>query len=269
MNNNFIIFSFPSFAGGKFIGNCLALSKHCCPQDAASAEYLISHPDDYQFRLDKVMSTLPPDRIQMIDWISRFEFGDKNLYGITHDSWTKGINATLTPLVNTLISCGFKLFLTAHGGDTTVRNLLNVFPDSTILKLINHVNFSKISKKLKSNDNLSPDEHAGNYCKSKYLELAGESWPSWEEFESVGYDIQKLPKYNTVQDEILSFYNWKDINKNTILFNIDDVIFNRTKFLKAMEKLYEKLELDDYNPVIIEQFWQEYMLLHVDNVDMT
>lgn len=51
MNDNFIICSFLRFAGGKFIGNCLALSNHFCPRDAKCAEYLISCPDDYNFRL--------------------------------------------------------------------------------------------------------------------------------------------------------------------------------------------------------------------------
>lgn len=268
MNDNFIICSFPRFAGGKFIGNCLALSKHFCPQDAKCAEYLIAHPDDYNFRLNAVMSTLPHSRDQMADWITKFEFGDNRLYGTSHRTWLTGIKTSSTALVDTLISSGIKMLLTAHGGDEAVRNLLNMWPGATIVKLINHVEFSTISKKIKSTDNLSLEDHAGNYCKSKYLTLASESWPTWEEFESVGYDIRKLNGYSSVADEILNFYNWKNINNPTFLFNIDNCIFNRTKFLTAMENLYRQLGLTDYNPDLTEKFWQSYMALHVDNVDL-
>jgi hypothetical protein len=67
---------------------------------------------------------------------------------------------------------------------------------------------------------------------------------------------------------ILNFYNWKNINNPTVLFNIDNSIFNRTKFLPAMKNLYRQLGLTDYNPDLIEKFWQSYMALHVDNVDL-
>ena len=52
--------------------------------------------------------------------------------------------------------------------------------------------------------------------------LAGESWPTWEEFESVGYDIRQLSNFESVTDEILSFYNWRDVNNKTLLFDIEN-----------------------------------------------
>jgi hypothetical protein len=270
MHSNFIILSFPRFAGGKFISNCLSLSKKCCPQDPQCAEYLLSNPDDYQFRFDSVMKTLPPTRKEMINWISTYEFGDVQLYGKTRfNNWLSGTATPPDTLVNRLIDSNFNLFITAHGGDVTIQNLLKAWPDATILKLINHTKFSNISKNLKSNDSISIEEHAGNYCKKKYLELAGTSWPSWEEFEMAGYDIQKLDGYNTVQDEILSFYNWKNIHNKTVLFDVDTAIFNQTNFLSAMCNLYEQLELPDFNSKLIGKFWQSYMLLHIDNNDLT
>lgn len=269
MNNNFIIIAFPRFAGGKFISNCLSLSKFCCPQDTKTAEYLLINSDDYNYRIESIMRTIPPTQALMINWIEKYEFGDNQIYQTAFNQWLNGITCEHSELVEKLIAAGFYLFLTAHGGDESVRNLLKVWPNSTIIKLINHVKFSKISYSLKSVDKTSINEQAGNYCENKYNELAGPSWPSWKEFESVGYDIRNLPNYKEVTDEILSFYNWRDVDNNTFLFDVDNSIFNRTKFLMAMERLYEQLGLTDFNPILVEKFWQSYMELHVDNVDLT
>ena len=269
MNDNFIIIAFPRYAGGKFISNCLSLSRFTCPQDTETAKYLLEHSDDYDYRLNSVMRTLPPTRSDMIDWISKFEFGDFQMYGPAVNSWQNGNYKPHTDLVDKLITSGFRLFLTAHGGDTAVRNLLKIWPNSTIVKLINHVEFSNISRSLKSNDNKTLEDHAGNYCEKKYTDLAGQSWPSWQQFESVGYDIRQLPDYNSIAEEILEFYNWKGIDNKTVLLDIDNSIFNQTKFLTAMENLYKQLGLTDYNPALVGKFWQSYMTLHVDNVDLT
>lgn len=269
MDNNFIIMSFPRYSGGKFISNCLSLSKSCCPQDPISAEYLLNQPADYEYRLNAIMRTLPLCRDEMTKWIEKYEFGDTQLYQASFGQWQNGINDQPSDLVTRLLKSKFRLFLTAHGGDIAVQKLLKVWPNSTIIKLINHVKFSMISRSLKSTDNKSIDEHAGNYCKNKYLELAGAAWPTWEEFESVGYDIRLLNGYELVKEEILDFYNCRSIKNKTLLFDVDNTIFNRTKFLLAIEQLYKQLELPDFNPGLIEKFWQSYMCLHIDNVDLT
>lgn len=260
--------AFPRFAGGKFISNCLSLSKFCCPQDPVSAEYLLNSPDDYKYRLKAVMRTLPLRRSEMTNWIEKYEFGDTQLYQTAFNQWQNGVKCPPNDLVHRLLRSKFSLFLTAHGGDIAVRNLLKAWPDAAIVKLVNHVKFSKISQRLKSSDNKTHEDHAGNYCKQKYESLAGNSWPTWEEFESVGYDIQKLSDYTSVADEILTFYNWRDINNKTLLFDVDNTIFNQTKFLTAIEQLYIDLELSDFDPTLVGAFWQSYMSLHVDNIDV-
>lgn len=268
MSDRFIIVSFPRFAGGKFISNCLSLSRHCCPQDLQSATYLLDHPTDYQYRFDSIMKTLPPTQSQMINWIDQFEFGDRQLYGDVAATWQVGIPCPPSELIDKLLARNFRLFLTSHGGDISITNLLKAWPNSTIVQLINHVKFSTISKKLKS-DNVKPLEYyAGNYCQTKYQELSGPSWPSWHEFESVGYDIRNLPEYAHVSEEILDFYNWRGIDNKTFLFDVDNSIFDQGKFLSAVERLYTQLEFDDFDSNLVRRFWQSYMELHVDNVDL-
>jgi hypothetical protein len=261
----FIILSFPRFAGGKFISNCLSLSKHCCPQDRYTASQLLDQPDNYDFRLKQIMTTLPENKANMINWISKYEFGDQQLYGPAVSQWRSGTATSLDNLIDTAMNSGMHMFIVSHGGDIEVRNLLQAWPDSIIIKLINHVKFSEISKNIKSNDLKSLDDYAGNYCKKKYQELAGPDWPIWEQFESVGYDIHQLSSYPNIIKEISQFYNWTNINNHSILFDVDNSIFNKTEFLAALEKLYLDIGLDDFNPVLVEKFWQAYMSLHLDN----
>jgi hypothetical protein len=127
---------FPRFAGGKFISNCLALSKKCYPQDITCAEYLLKNPEDYKFRFDSVMKTLPPTRKEMINWISTYEFGDSRLYGMeTFYNWLSGMVSPLCESVQRLIDSGSYLFITAHGGDEAVRNILKIWSNATIIKV--------------------------------------------------------------------------------------------------------------------------------------
>ena len=44
---------FPAYAGGKFISNCLALSKNCMIMDKDSVGYLTEHSLDYEYRLQR------------------------------------------------------------------------------------------------------------------------------------------------------------------------------------------------------------------------
>lgn len=265
MSENFIILSFPRFAGGKFISNCLSLSRYCCPQDLTTAEYLLTNPEDYDFRLRTVMSTLPPTRSKMINWISQYEFGDREFYGPDVLQWKNGICQPPNKLIKLLLDANFKLFLVAHGGDLSVRNLLKVWPKATVIKFVNHVKFSTISKKLKSNNNIELDQYAGNYCKTKYESLAGMDWPSWHEFESSGYNANQFILTHPAQiiKEMREFY--PEYNTDTqIIFDVDSCIFNQYKFLTSMEALYQKLNFDDFNADLITKFWQAYIDLHID-----
>ena len=48
-------------------------------------------------------------------------------------------------------------------------------------------------------------------------------------------------------------------------FDIDNSIFEKTKFLSSMETLYKQLDYDDFNSILIGDFWQKYIKLHIDN----
>jgi hypothetical protein len=262
---NPIVISFPRFAGGKFISNCLALSQYTVPQDATIAKKLLENPTDYQYRFDSILATLPPDQSSMKQWIEKYEFGDQQLYGNVIDQWQNGIETThgMNTVVKDLSLSKLRYFFCDHGGAIGAENLLKVWPNAQILMLINHTKFSAISYQLKSTDSKSPAEHSGNYCKEKYNQLAGPEWPSWEQFENTGFDTKKLIDYpDCIIKEIGSFYPWHTIKNQITLLDIDNNIFDQDRFLDVISSLYQTLGFDDFNPELVGKFWKRYIDLH-------
>jgi len=260
-NNRAIILHFPRYSGGKFISNCLSLSRHACPQHAKVVEHLIKNPMDYQYRFDKIMQTIPPKH-DAHHWIEKYEFGDRQIFGPAASQWRNGIpDVNITDQADSLIESSMHFFLTSH---THPANILLVWPRATVITLVNHTVFGKISRRLKSKlvDNKN---HAGNYCREQYELLSGESWPPWNEFESSGYNAKQFAStcLDHIIAEMLDFYPEYRAD-TTIIFNIDDCIFNQYKFLEEMEKLYQKLNFDDFDPALTSKFWQAYMDIHID-----
>jgi hypothetical protein len=268
-SENPIIFQFPRYAGGKFISNCLALSRHCVPQDKKLTDYLIKNPTDYNYRLDAVLKTLPPDN-DVLNWINKYELGDGQLFGKAHISWRHGMrdNSNINSTTKKLSNTDLKFFIVCHSGPEEVQNLLQVWPNARIILLINHEKFSGLSCLLKSN-NVIIEQFAGNYCRSKYQLLMGSGWPDWSEFESTGFNVDRLTGYS---EQILSdmgkFYKWNLIETLPILIDIDSCIFNRDRFLNVIQDLYLKLGFGDFNQLMIDKFWQSYIKLHIKNREM-
>lgn len=261
-----LIVQFPRYAGGKFLVNCMSLSRYACPQDPTSIEYLISNPDDYDCRFACVMKTLPPSVNQMHEWIPKFEFGDHQVYGKVYQNWITGTlpSDEVGNLVEPISKSGLRYFLTSHGGSNTVNNLLHIWPNSQVLMLINYSKFSSISYKLKGIGTKTYLDHAGNYCKEQYLQIAGTSWPCWKDFEETGYDVRQFGHLSPgIINEITQFYPLVNL-QDTILFDIDSCIFDQDKFLQSVSVLYNKLQFDDFNADLVGRFWQSYIALHVD-----
>ena len=256
-----IILHFPRYAGGKFISNCLSLSRHACPQHTSVVDYLIDNPTNYQYRFDKVMTTLPP-RNDAHNWINRYEFGDRQLFGSTASKWANGVAVDQTTAeAERLFQTSMHFFFTSHSHP---EKLLKVWGRAKVITLINHWVFGKISRQLKSKA-IDNKNHAGNYCKEKYELLSGDSWPDWHEFEESGYSAKQfvLTHPAHIVEEILEFY--PEYNTDTLItFDIDNCIFDQYKFLTSMETLYQKLNFDDFNAALITKFWQAYIDLHVD-----
>jgi len=267
LSDNPVIIQFPRYAGGKFISNCLALSRHSVPQNKQLAEYLLENPTDYDYRLTTVLNTLPPPN-DMINWIDRYELGDMQLFGSGHLKWRRGENKNINDITTKLSNSKLKFFIVCHGGPDELINLLSVWPNAKILMLINHNKFSKISGFLKANST-EVDFNAGNYCKSKYELLSGPSWPSWDQFENAGFNTNNLADcQEDIRVEMNQYYKWNLIHTTPTMIDIDNSIFDQNKFLILIKHLYQILGFTDFNKELVNKFWQAYMALHVDNVDL-
>lgn len=256
-STNPVIIQFTPFAGGKFISNCLSLSKYAVPQDTRAAEYLINNSDDYQFRLETALNSLAP-RHDMLNWISMYEYGDADLYGPVQEIWRTG-NPTvnyINSLTEQLSNSNLKFFICSHRGPGEVSNLLKVWPNATVIVLKNYRKFFEIAAKLKTSDLQPIESYAGNYCKEKYNMLKGHDWPTWEQFEN--------DNYITDNTEMQQFYLWHLVKNKKMVVDVDSTIFDEALFISNMQQLYTQLGFDDFNSSAIATFWKRYMSLHVD-----
>jgi hypothetical protein len=258
---NAVILSYLPFAGGKFLSNCLALSKHACPQDLSAAEYLLRSPDDYDFRLKTVLRSLPP-KDQLTLW-KNFEFGDHNLFGRAVDSWWNGYPKESNDITQQLSHSGMKFFVVNHSMDA--GNLLKVWKQATIIRLINFRKFQDLSISIK-NQSVPQDRSSisGNYCQEKYELLRGPDWPDWWDFEHHGYDASKIDDLDiAVQQEISTFYRLHYMKNQVLLFDVDRCYLDQEQFMPAVKELYQQLEFTDFRPELVESFYKKYIELHI------
>ena len=257
---NVVILSYPPFAGGKFLGNCVALSKGACPQDPQAAEYLLTNAEDYDYRLQCVLKTLPPSN-QLTRW-KHFEFGDRQLYGDVIDHWWNGTPATPNRLTDRLASSTMKFFMVNHSMDPT--NLAQVWPNAVVVRLVNFCRFQTLAADKKHAGGIHDMTTInGNFCQEKYDQLSGPDWPSWQEFEDHGYDVRQLSGVDpTILQEIGTFYPLHQVKNKVILFDVDSSYLDHNKFMSAIGSLYQELDLDDFQPDLVQAFYDRYMELH-------
>lgn len=244
--------------------NCLCLSKHACPQDQTAATYLLSHPQDYQYRLAAVLKTLP-DKSSMRQW-RRFEFGDLQLFGSDHlvRVGSRIQNFVLNDVTKNLCLSESKFFICDHS--MCPVDLLNIWPKATHIKLINGEKFQSVALTLKYDNIFDRSLLNGNYCREKFDLLKGDDWPEWEVFMQSGYDVSKLDHIDTiVRREIEQFYPLTLATNPVLLFDVDQCYFDQNMFLTSMHKLYDDLGFDDFQPDLVGFFYQKYISLHTQS----
>ena len=235
--NSDIVIHFPAYAGGKFIANCLFLSKHCLV-NYPDSQTIVENPENYDRRLSMTLSSLPPKN-QMQQWI-RYEFDEfnqnKDLYYQAKDKQLR------------CVGCMHELD----------NNLNSYWENFTIVKLINYHKFRICAYSLKkSTRKLTTSESL-----ARYRSLKGEDWPSYTEFQQVGFNTKFLPEqYNHVKQEMTKFYTLGTTDNEFLLFDISS-LYNWNAFSKAVSNLYNQLGLDDYNEKIVHKYYKNYTRLH-------
>jgi len=242
--NRLIILHFPAYSGGKFIANCLSLSKYTQPMTLQGLDHLSNVPDDYEYRLNLILQTLPPSD-KMDKWL-HYEFGEGDFYrsGRTSVSFYNKLDH----------------FLTVHSS-SELEKWLQLHTDVVIITLTNVVKFQKLAHALKDLNNQRP---IGGDIETQehYESLKGDMWPNWKQFERVGYNTTKLKAFDSeIIEEIQTFY--PITHKNHYCFDIDDTIFYNSVFLDAMHELYKNLGYDDFNERLVDTYWAKYISLHI------
>ena len=229
---------YPSYAGGKFIGNCLGMSKDVMPNLSRyrnNLEHLLYFRDDYDFRLDFVSSTIPDNRNKMSLWGSYESFShDKN-----------------SSFYSKAKSKNFKFCFTNLGE-------FEIKEDSGIVNLKKYNKFRKIAHNLKKSVRLS---NQGPWTEQRYNLIKGNAWPEYEELSDIGFDTNFLQNYSEdIKQEILKYYPIGSYKK---VFHFDmSKIFNYNMFINEMKKVYVFLGLVDFPEDYIKVYYKKYIDLH-------
>lgn len=236
MNNKDIVMMFPAYAGGKFISNCLCLSKHVVPP---YMKFNFDKIENYFYRLDIVSRSLPPVN-DINNWL---------YYEFDHDLVLES-----PKFYKTAKSLNLRCIGISHRFDI---NELTKWNNPDIVKLIRYEKFRHIAYSLKKTNRPFVDEDS----QERYEQIKGLAWPTYEEFSSVGFDSRKLILDDLIKNEINQYYPIGSISIQTHLFD-QSTIFNKQTFLNEMKKLYSTLDLDDFNEEATSIFYTKYATLH-------
>lgn len=226
---------FPAYAGGKFIANCLCLSKYFVP---AYPKFDFNKIEDYDYRLATVCKSLPPSPDYMKYWLY-YEFDQS----YPSSEFYKKAN-----------SMNLRCIKIAH--EVNEYELLNNKPHA-IVKLICYNQFRDLAYSIKkTNRNYG---NADN--EDRYNTIKGPNWPDYYFMDRAGFDSRNLILDKKIKDDIDEFYPLGKLGIDVHLFD-QSTIFNKQTFLNEMKKLYSTLDLDDFNEEATSIFYTRYATLH-------
>lgn len=277
-NANLLLMNYPQYTGGKFIMNCLSMSRHVIPPSISAYHHLKDHPNDYSYRLERALSTLPGSNDTMTKWLS-YEDNTSDFYGKGLVSLNDVIEEILTELadpniisdtrtmIEDIASKKMTFFNETPGYELQYLFMhFKIFPNVKVLQFKNFKKFHSIAITAKTNiDRLkTDDQYFGNYCKDAYDVLKGPNWPEWDEFEKMYYNPLNISASQEVVNDMLQFYReWPDIKpENLHQIDVDNTFFNKQLFFEEIKNLYHWLNFDDFDADRIEPYYDEYINLH-------
>ena len=158
LTNKIITVCFPAYSGGKFIINCLALSRHAVFQDKQLVEQELKIDCNlnelYEFKLKSALNSLPNNVNDLHNW-NKFEYGAGRLFfgNFTAFNLKSYVNIHTSDVVKKISQdINKNLFVEAHEFKYFLV-YLKLFPNTKILQLTNFCNFMITASKLKNNRN--------------------------------------------------------------------------------------------------------------------
>ena len=234
---------YPPYAGGKFLINCLALSRHatfqckyrvvrdlkCKYRVVRDFNLDLNSISYYNSKLEMALESLPPDKQSMKKW-RQYEFGCHQLFNWAAGSFcTKELsNDTVNNIIKLLsIRNDMNFFIVAHDLSSLDR-IVNYFPNTKILMLTDFVDFMIKSTVLKNSESFNLENYKLD----------------WNDINYSKY-IDSFDKYKI--DYTMSYID----------------IFEEDKFLDRVKILYDELGYDDFNRDLVQKFYQAYISLHI------
>lgn len=224
---NLILLYYPPFAGGKFVSNSLSLSRYCILPDIKFAPldlgYTTFDNSYYEFKLNAVLSTLPPPD-QVRNW-RRYEFKEYMIHGLYNNDYGEYElnyfqNFKFTPLLENLLKSNRDHCFVSHYHNVAL-GFKSVWANCKIITLVNWFKFIKIAGTLKHSENEDIIKHL-DYLIDHQTSLPHQSY----------------------------------------IFDVDNSMFNRRNYLLSMKILYDGLGYDDHNPDLLSKYYDEYRFLH-------
>lgn len=271
--DNLIILYYPTGAGGKFISNCLSLSKHAVsqnpdavaielnaapalPQTLQSSYYAnagADWPDLSDFVFNRAVNILPNILCEIRSNAHFAEIQDlAMLCNSDYYQFKKRVATMSLPLSSNISSwvkheygC-YQLFGVDNNEYLTKPNLITADRYSVITRLLSQgtSKFFIVAHKL--------DSLLGMKCRwpnAKILSLT-----NYTKFTALACQLKQLDNVPALA-----------LLPNTdAVFNIDNAIFSENTFIKSMYDLYAALKFDDFDKIEVNmrEFYREYAALH-------
>jgi len=215
-NGRVIGVNFIPGSGGKFVQNCLALSRHCVLKTENAVRWQCQRPFNktlYDQKLAWALKTIPPQE-DMHNWL-RYELRDDQFFGRVFSDTDELASTDLPEYLELAGQQQVWITYSAHSHGSA-QHLEKYWPIVKYVCLVNTDQFRADWAEIKNHLNVP---------------------------NSIGTDWQ------TPADEGFNF-------------DIDSCIYDETKFLAQMRKLYEWLEWEDFDNTRVPEFYRAYIAIH-------
>jgi hypothetical protein len=277
-----IILYYPGMAGGKFLGNCLALSRHAVMQQSFIAEldlnfnnedfktqyklraqqdyrnYALPNWPNYNDFLIGNYSEAVKQEMEKVPYRHRvFSKLHKLLYCDSYRDFKKTSTMQTIPQQQSLMTNWFQYEVGCH----QLFGISNDEYDTVPAEEIKQKTFNDIIAPLSnSNRYFFLVAHHVNRLE-KFLAV----WPQAQVIQLTNYE-----KFRYVATE-LKFPNWIDslnghvpepIFTGSTIVDVDSTYFDQDVFLESISNLYNILKFDDFDRDLVLDFYTAYIRLH-------
>jgi hypothetical protein len=232
-SNKIILFPFPSYAGGKFLMNCLALSRNAVFSHADIALQDLFLKDNnranyYEWKLETAIKSLPITEDKIKNWRINEIYGAIPLFRVDWDHTevlTHLLNINTSNIVKILSNRNdTNFFLESHEIEKTIK-YKKIYKNAKILIINDYIKFIEIAYNKKTEN--------GNFRKDKHI------------LKSISTFERDKAQLNV--DFCISYEN----------------IFQEELFLEELQNLYYQLGYDDFNKELVKIFYRKYISLHL------